>query len=254
MNTNRANQNASMNKNVNFGTKLEGFKDFLEPFIGKEIPKDHPLIARLVELAQDGRNRVLRYNVPTRYERVHDTDTWSGRRFTSRENFYIEPKLGLIPEFNDAIGLKRKNAYLRLLNADTPRAISGFEKSIEPLGGFESPDFYLWTFHDTPNRGLATDAEKEWKYKYLREKSANLIANGLFEALKPENIASQEAKTLKDLDKAYTHELLEARKPFREMRERVYAKRAQIVAAEAQTKARTEGQARLGQLNELGIG
>lgn len=114
MYTNRTNQNASVNSNnVNFGTKLKGFKT-----LTKLIPTDHPLIARLRELAKDGKDdRVLKFSWGETYRSgrkttSHDVD--SGDFSTLVVTGCIEPSLNLTPSLK-GIHAKTKKKYLDIL-------------------------------------------------------------------------------------------------------------------------------------------
>lgn len=256
MNTSRMNQNASASRstNVNFGTKLEDFKDFLEPFIGKEIPSDHPLIARLGELVKDGIDRILKFS-------------WGEIQNTSfRDSFYapvirecyknecgIQPSLSLTPPLTD----REQRRYSKLLEDwhKEPHIDSNGKIQFHEVGSFPEWRGYfpLGKIHyDCGVRdrgGLIADTVK--RISQMKRECALKVADSLVEVLKPEKLDASTKESLRWLKYDYCKPLKERRQANRDKIAAEAKQRAQKIADELGEKANIAGKAKLA---ELGIG
>lgn len=101
--------NQNQNKDVSFGTHVENFGDFLDPYIGKIIPVEHPLIKRLADLIADPIKRTTKFEFTDKYKRFGDG--------TSGE--YKGLRINIIPSL-EGLSDAELEIYLRLLRKQVP--------------------------------------------------------------------------------------------------------------------------------------
>lgn len=216
INTNRMNQNASANRssNVNFGTKFEDLnkafeiaKDPARFFDNPELKPNitgHPVLKRIVALAEDSNKRIVRL-------------TLEGAQWPKGGT--VEPKLRLIPSFEN-LPPKERAKYLRELEKrqkGKERVLRRVETDpvVDPLQvwgddvpfdkiDIDNEKFGLFRFRkDNPKYNTVLQADEIRVLPLRVLKATPDIANWLLPKLAPDFLDETEALIIRNLAKEF---------------------------------------------------